>query len=125
MLYAGLLVPSDACTYVQSSDTQGTERAAKKVCIAPQYKDAEEGAAYERVLAELLGEAPAHLPLLLERVRRLAKLEGDARTQATLQAGARAVCAAQRVGSHAAATCLAACMCTSFISPTGKHIISR
>lgn len=89
--------------------------------MAPQYKDDEEGAAYERLRAELLGEAPAHLPLLLERVRRLAKLEGDARTEATLQARARAVCAAQRAGSHAAATCLAACMCSNVISPTGEQ----
>ena len=98
---------------------------AQSVLLNPQYKDDEEGAAYERLRAELLGEAPAHLPLLLERVRRLAKLEGDARTEAALQARARADRAARHGGSHAAATCLAACMCTSFMcSSTGEHIIS-
>ena len=76
--------------------TRERERAGKGVWVAPQYKDAEEGAAYERLRAQLLGEAPAHLPLLLERVRRLAKLEGDARTEAALQARARAARAGAR-----------------------------
>ncbi len=45
----------------------------------------EEAAAYEELRAQLLAEHPRHLPLLLERVRRLAKLEGDARDAAALQ----------------------------------------
>ena len=88
------------------------ERAAKTVWVAPHYKDAEEGAAYERLRAELLGEAPAHLPLLLERVRRLAKLEGDARTVAALQARTLAVCAGRScAGNLATATHMSACIC--------------
>lgn len=86
---------------------------AKNVLVTLQYKDAEEGAAYERLRGELLGEAPRHLPLLLERVRRLSKLEGDARTAAALQARARAVRAARRARNHAAANQLTACVSSS------------
>ena len=52
---------------------------------APQVAGPEEAAAYEELRAQLVAEHPRHLPLLLERVRRLAKLEGDARDAAALQ----------------------------------------
>jgi len=55
---------------------------------------AEEAAAYEELRAQLVEEHPRHLPLLLERVRRLAKLEGDARDAAALQV--RRACTALR-----------------------------
>ena len=45
----------------------------------------EEATAYEEQRAQLASEHPAHLPLLLERVRRLGKAEGGARDAAALR----------------------------------------
>ena len=87
---------------------------AQNVSVASQYKGVEEAAAYERLRMELRSEHPQHLPLLLERVRRLSKLEGDERTPEALQARARAIGAAHSCADkQVAAVQLVACACTT------------